>query len=413
MAFSLSTSLKSLVPASVRELGSLSALSALATSKPQIDPTKAVLSPVAVDFGASALKVLQVQTGGGEASKVTAAACIPTPPELLTKDTERLAFQFDALRGVIKSAPFKGKRAVCSVSARRSLVQHLQIKNDGTGMIAEKVRAQIAASSGCDPSMLILRHYEAGEVTRSGAKCIEVIAFVMPRDGVLAHVKALKDAKLEVVGVHGEHLALVHMFDPITKRAEDDQLTSLYIDLGATTAKLAVAHGRKLALAKTLSCGVALSKSRQQNTTNPDGSPAPTAAEADLPSDIDTSVPVDRRAGATPPGMVELPESEPNAPAIKLTPSVEQLTDEIAMSIRYHQALFPGRAINRTVFVGGGSNDTELCRHVAKKLRVAAQVADPLSTFETPAYETPGVDLLTPQPGWALPLGLCLSPTDL
>jgi hypothetical protein len=47
-------------------------------------------------------------------------------------------------------------------------------------------------------------------------------------------------------------------------------------------------------------------------------------------------------------------------------------------------------------------------------LKLPAQMADPLARIvRTGAEPALGVDLKQPQPGWAVVLGLCLSPTDL
>ena len=54
-----------------------------------------------------------------------------------------------------------------------------------------------------------------------------------------------------------------------------------------------------------------------------------------------------------------------------------------------------------------------ICQHIARAIRVSAQIADPLASVQRGDELTPGVDLRQPQPGWAVPLGLCFLPTDL
>ena len=38
------------------------------------------------------------------------------------------------------------------------------------------------------------------------------------------------------------------------------------------------------------------------------------------------------------------------------------LTDEIQLSLRYHESLFPGRKVERVIFLGGESKSRALCR---------------------------------------------------
>jgi Tfp pilus assembly PilM family ATPase len=82
--------------------------------------------------------------------------------------------------------------------------------------------------------------------------------------------------------------------------------------------------------------------------------------------------------------------------------------------MRYHEALFPGKKIERAVFVGGESRQRPLCQQLARALRIPAQVADPLARVARTGKEPmTGVDLREAQPAWSVPLGLCLSKTDL
>lgn len=420
MAFSLSNTLKSL---------NIEKLKARLPMAPPVKaskmPEKPTPSPIAVDFGSGSLKVLQIMLGTfTEPARLLSAASVPTPPELLGKDADRLAFQIEHLAAALRSGHFKGKRAVCAVSARRTFVQHVQLPMNGVGSVGDRVKEQLIMQAGCDPNLLIVRHVEAGEVKRQGQTKIETICFVMPRDTVVGHMEALKQAKLECVGVHSEHQALVRTFDPITKRDDDDKLTSVYIDLGATTTKMTIAHGRRLVLAKTIQVGWAHLRGKGLGVGTQAGTLAQFAAsvqhEREVVSEseavtgpITGDIPVDRRSGAAPKGHIEIPTND-QAAAMKVTSATEQMTDEIGMGLRYHAALFPARPVGRAVFVGGGACDMELCRHIAKKLRLAAQIADPISTVDSGgATELNGLDLTVPQPGWAVPLGLCLSPTDL
>jgi Tfp pilus assembly PilM family ATPase len=93
---------------------------------------------------------------------------------------------------------------------------------------------------------------------------------------------------------------------------------------------------------------------------------------------------------------------------------LETLTDEIATCLRYYESACPEKRVERTVFLGGESRQVALCQHVARAIRLPAQLADPLARVARSGEEPcAGADLSGNQPGWALALGLCLSPTDL
>jgi Tfp pilus assembly PilM family ATPase len=93
---------------------------------------------------------------------------------------------------------------------------------------------------------------------------------------------------------------------------------------------------------------------------------------------------------------------------------LDALTDELLMCRRYHQSLFPGRPIDRLIFLGGEASQIGFCQHIARVLRLPAQLGDPMARLKRDAaLSTPGVSLDRAQPGWAVAFGLCSSPTDL
>ena len=99
---------------------------------------------------------------------------------------------------------------------------------------------------------------------------------------------------------------------------------------------------------------------------------------------------------------------------IDLREPLEILVDEVSMCLRYQRSLMPDKPVGRVVFVGGESRHRPLCAEIARALRLPAQGADPMSRIARSGSEPcVDVDLSQAQPGWAVALGMCLSPTDL
>lgn len=207
--------------------------------------------PIAIDFGCSSLKLLQVQ--GGDAPSLVAAACLPTPDDLLHDHARRLAFQVEALPKLVKSCGFKTRRAVCAIPSSQSFVRHLQFTVEPGVTLAALVKSALGQQIGCDPSALVFRHIEVGQVGRTNK--VETICMAAARDLVGKLMNAMKAAKLEPVGMHMECTAAIKPFDAITRREEDNNLTSLYLDMGAGTTNLMIAHGRDLVFTKNLPIG--------------------------------------------------------------------------------------------------------------------------------------------------------------
>lgn len=365
------------------------------------------ISPVGIDFGVGSLKVLQI--GNGEPPSLIAGACIETPDEIVADHAKRLEFQAQALQRIVKGGGFKNKRAICSIPATQMFCKHLQLNKTGEDL-ATQAAAIIPSQLGCHPDALTYRHIIAGDVTVGGAAKQEVICFAVPREIIRRIMDILKMCKLEPVGIQPSSLAAVRSFDPLTRREDDAKLVSLYLDIGAGSTNCMIAHGRNLVFMKTLHfggrhldeyaaqqmrCSVAWARAHRLATEQLVPTPGAAAAPA-------ATVAVDQ-PGA-PKNNVELNLAEP----------IETLTDEILMCLRYHDTVFPGQRPTRSVFVGGEARHRGLCQHIAKRLRIPAQVADPLARLSRNGSEPcKDLDLNVAQPGWAVALGLCLSQADL
>lgn len=437
--------------------------------------------PIAIDFGVSALKVLQLSPG--EAPTLVAAACLPTPQDFLSDAAKRFEFQFKALPRLIKSVGFKGKRAVCAIPAAQTFCKHMQFpRTDGIDL-SELVRQAVPGLLNCSPEALVFRHVAvpgatpvgsavaaanaagglpgAGPVPAgaSGAKQ-EVICLAASRQFVGQIMAAIRDAKLEPVGMHPECFATVKAFEQINRRDSDRAVATLYLDIAYGSTKAWIAHGDTLVFAKTLAvggrdldlavarsaaCDLAQARAKRLNAAvlvaeprRPaaiPGSPAaptpgglamlaaamakhePGAVPQALPSQA--AIVEERRAGgALAPGMssdvTTQPPEDVAPPEFDVREPLEMLTDELAGCLRYHQALFGGRRVDRVVFVGGESRHRGLCQHIARKVRLSAHVADPLARMARTGREPcHGIDFGAMQPGWTVAFGLGLCPTDV
>jgi type IV pilus assembly protein PilM len=405
----------------LRKITSAPTLQKLLSASSAKKPGTSGVLPIAVDFGVGSLKVLQVEAG--EPLKLVAAARLETPDDLLNKHAERLEFQVKALPKLIKHGGFKGKRVVCAIPSWQTSCKQIQFQRTEGLPVATLVDAAIPVQFGRDPSSLVYRYLELGG---AGGK-LDVIVFAVGRDLVDKLMRALTGSKLEPVGMHSEFHAAVRAFDHIHRREGDLDTTTLYLDIGTATTNVMIAHGTSLAfarvvdvggarldelLAKQLDCSISEARRRRQEMESaaalPAGASGPRAA----------AVEGERRAQQTPAGFGGEVLSQPAVPVSPesgdLREPLEMLTDEVQMCLRYHASQHPQRKVDRVLFLGGQSRYRGLCQHVARQLRLSAQVVDPIARVARGGTEpTLGVDFRQAQPGWAVTLGLCLSPTDL
>lgn len=416
-----------------------------------ISPLGSSAAPIALDFGSQTLKALQLSQE--ETPQIVAAAALQVPEVLQADPAKRLAWQLEQLPTLLRGAPFKGKRAVCSIPSAQLFSKHLQVQIPDEGAAGPIVASCVAVQLRCDPATLAVRHVQVQtEQPLPGGKS-EVIALAASRALIHRIMQGVKGVKLEPVGIHPEPLALLRSFDYITRRAGDEAVTSLYVDLGSGSTKIVVAHGPQMVFCKTIQLGgryldVTVSKQKKctlgeahavrlgmksfgrPTVTSMDAAERPSAAPAKIGSM--TGIPAldaqlmresagtiatmdhDRRTEAPPPGSQAVPDSAPGLECVDLSEPLDTLTDEIALCLRYYDTLFPNRRVMRTIFVGGEARHVGLCQHVARKLRLPAHVADPLTRFKRPPKGiVNGADFGEPQPGWSVAIGLCTAPTDL
>ncbi len=396
--------------------------------------------PIAVDFGTGSLKILQVVAG--EPPVLVAAACLETPDELMTDHKKRLEFQLEGLPRLIKRGGFKGKRAVCAIPAWQTKCKHISLTRADGMSLADQVRDAISVQFGRDPATLVYRYVEVPCPEKSGKA--EIMIAAVPRDLVERLMQGIVDAKLEPVGMHGEFASILRTFDHVHRREADVNQNTLYLDLGATTTKVMISHGKELAFARVISLGgrhlddllvrqlkCDLAEARRHRLGDDSAFvPPPPKAKAEVlvaaaAAEGDGAVDVkgepqlrERSKFNTAPGFSTEVRSQPAAPLCpeggNLSEPLESITDEVLMCLRYHESQFPGKRVDRAMFIGGEARHRGLCQAVARALRLPAQMADPLARIaRTGAEPALGVDLKQPQPGWAVALGLCLSPTDL
>ncbi len=364
--------------------------------------------PIAVDFGATCMKVLQLSTG--DPPGLVAAACVPTPEQFRYNTAKRLSWQLDQLGPIIRKGGFRGRRVACVLPSSSTFCKHMQVSlSEGVDARAI-IESAIPAELNCPAEALIMRHHEVGQVGKGGGRT-ELICLATPRRLVQKIMDALRKAKLEAVGMHPEVLTLLRAFEGL-RVAEADP--TMYIDLGWSTTRIVIAHGSELIFARSIDMGGRQLDEVVQQRLNCDwqGANRHRLELAELAP----------RAAASPTttGMPHLDAQVRGAsatatvPEIDLSEPLEMLTDEISMCVRYHASVFPEHQISSAVFVGGEARQRVLCEHIARTLRLPGHAADPMARVARTGKETiSGVDLKTQQPGWASVLGACLSPTDL
>ena len=361
-----------------------------AVGKPQ-------MLPIAVDFGTAYLKVLQASPG--DAPSLVGAGCVATPEGLLHDPKRRLAFQVEALPELVRSLHLRGTRAVCAIPASFTFCKHAQFPKAELPAIELMADAMLAEQLKRDPASLVKRVIEVEGADRAGTGKGEYIVLAAGRELVDHLMRSMKSARLDPVGMPCEYEAVLRAFTGLSRGAEER--ATLYLDIGCRGTRVMIAQGARLVFARSIAVGGAM-------------------LDECLAKEMASTFEEAHRARMSMEELV-VPGSRSGAGGVavasrgsSLREPVEILTDEVGMCLRYHASLFRDVKVGGVVFLGGEARHRALCQHIARVLRLPAQAGDPLARIaRSGGGAAVGVDLTQPQPGWALPVGLCLSPTDL
>ena len=376
------------------------------------------VNPIAVDIGTDTIKLLQVEPGKDGQHRLVAAVCEVIPDELRSKHADRDNFVGEAIRKAIADG-FRGKQVVTSLPSNNMAVQHLRVGKMSNDELIKALPFEAAGKLPFDAGRAVIRHTIAGEVYQNQEAKQEVIVMAAPRDAVDRHLNVLSIAKLEVVGIHVEQNALIECFSHLFKRKTDENISTLFIDMGAGATHVVIAHGKNMVFAKHIAIGGDLFNKRVAE-----------ALKLDIAKARELRVHVTHRLAQTPrlpAGVVAIGGDAETHPLGKqngtvnteaasddhvanvaqaLTEPVSLLITELQLCLRYYESIFPGRTADRAIFTGGEARHVTLCQSIAQRLGLPATLGDPMARLVKDAVAKTTVDLRQPQPGWAIAAGL-------
>jgi type IV pilus assembly protein PilM len=378
------------------------------------------LSPIAVDIGTETIKLLQVEPHESQ-HRLAAIACESIPEEARGKVADREAFVSEALVKMLASG-FRGKQVVTCLPANVMALQHLRMVKMSAEEFAKALPYEAAGKLPFDAKRAVLRHTFSTEVYQNGEARQEVIVMAAPRDAVDRHLNLLSRQKLEVVGIHVEPNAVIECFGHLYRRKGDENISTMFIDMGAGSTHVVIAHGKTLVFAKHVPVGgdtlnrlvadglkvsvaqakdmrIRASRQQAQAVRLPEG-------VVGIGADQNTH-PLGRQntAGA---GMAGIDAETVKKVNEATAGAVETVIGDLQLCMRYYESIFPGRTVDRVIFVGGESRHIPMCQRIAQRLGVPATLGDPLARLVKESANTGGVDVRQAQPGWAIAVGLAI-----
>lgn len=371
------------------------------------------LNPIAVDIGTDSIKILQIEPRP-DVARLVAAACEVIPYEVRGSIAAREEFIVSAIRKITAEYGFKGRQAVTCLPASHMAMLHLRTAHMNAEELSKALPFEAQGKLPFDASQAVIRHVVAGDVFQDGESKQEVIVLAASRDSVDRHLNLFAKAKLELVGIHVEPTALIESFAHIFRRKGDHEISTLFVDLGAGSTHVVIAHGTQMVFAKHIQVGgdtfnqavaaalkINASQARQARIDLLNHATVPRMPAGVVSLGSNNPLGASREPQAVDERQAEKLQQAMNAP-------IEMLASELDMCVRYYESLFHGKQVDRMIFVGGESMHIAICQALAQKLNLPATLGDPLARLHKDAKTSCAVDLRQPQPGWAIAVGLGL-----
>jgi type IV pilus assembly protein PilM len=399
-------------------------------------------NPIGVDFGSDCLRLAQVQQVEGD-FRLVAAASADVPPHVRRDPHARLAFLTENLRDLLTQAPFRGRHTVLGLPASVMHIQHLRIAKMDDEALKKAIPWEARGKLPIDPAHALLRHVVAGEIYHEQETKIEVICMAAARDWINQFLAACSKAKLDVIGMNVEPMALVDCFSHVYRRKADFDMTQCFVDIGSCGTRAVIARSGKILFARNISIGgdhlttvvsqalkisqddartlrikLAAVPARVETGYAPGAALAP--ARPAEPTNLHTPARDDDDEADR---DEELNENSPTTLAERARLAeqarrveqacqgvVDQLVGELDLCRRYYEATFANAPVERLIFIGGEARQRGLCQHIARELSVAAQVGDPMCRMGkgSDIGLDGGLDRRTPQPAWSVAIGLSM-----
>ena len=346
--------------------------------------------PIGIDLGSSTVKLAQLRLSD-DGIELIAAGYEKIPLSCRDDTTKRLNFLGGSIRAMLKAHPFQARQCILSLPARDIFLQHVKMPKLSEEETTRALRIELQNKLPYSVDDAIIRHVIAGDIYIDGeVKQQEVIVIAVPNKTLNGYLAMARRAKLDVIGINIESCTIVECFARLFRRTDDAARTTLFIDMGATTTQVVLAHGSKMVFARNLLIG-----GEQLDEAVAKGMGVPVEQAHTLRWNLLK----DQKTDTEEHELYKLLESELNSAA-----------DELTQCIRYYKSVFKNQNIERAIFIGGQAYDKCFCQALAKRLNLPADIGDPLVRIKRDACvgRCIGRDLRGEHPDWAVAVGLSL-----
>jgi type IV pilus assembly protein PilM len=321
--------------------------------------------PIGLDIGTTTVRLLQL-AGTERDLRVVDAAKFVIPQDVKVLPDRRREVVTGGLRRLLKEHSFRGREVVMALAPGQLAIRNVRLPKMPEEERTTAVNWEAQNRFPFDTATAAIQYLPAGEVRQGDQMLDEIIILASPRTEVDAQMQWALEAGLEVVSLDAEPCAVFRGFERFLRRREDENVASVLVDIGAQTT-VVIARGREIVFVKMIPIGGMVFNRSVAECLDL----AVTEAEA-------LRRRLGRRgrlvqAGGTPD---EEHQRVCRAVADAIRPHLEDLSNEIALCLRYYSVTFRGPRPESVTFTGGETHNIDIPISLGERLGVEVKAGD-------------------------------------
>ncbi|MDH4202514.1 MAG: pilus assembly protein PilM [Phycisphaerae bacterium] len=356
--------------------------------------TKSKAQPIGLDVGHSVIKMIQL--GRNDQTIFVEAAEEEVLDRTLEPGSQAWREQvIDLLKTLYNRGGFRGQDVVSCLPGDVVKIKSLRLDSGRPEEIEDVINTEVAKRFDMNPERDEIRYMIAGDAYQGSEIKNEVIFFGIEQEQLTRHIELIEAAGLIPISLDTVPSALFRCFQTTLRRREDQELVSVFVDLGSQFTAVIIGRGQEIAFVKQIP--IAGDHLNQQVAQK-------------LGISLEEAADLRDRLRHADSDHVEIDMKRTIIDA--MSGSIESLAHEISLCFRYYAVTFRGQRPTKAAFSGGEAYESALIEALQKRLGVEICVAEPLRGFDLTrvAFNRRPNPLMCE---WAIAVGLALKGVEL
>jgi type IV pilus assembly protein PilM len=356
--------------------------------------TKSKAQPIGLDVGHSVIKMIQL--GRNDQTIFVEAAEEEVLDRTLEPGSQAWREQvIDLLKTLYNRGGFRGQDVVSCLPGDVVKIKSLRLDSGRPEEIEDVINTEVAKRFDMNPERDEIRYMIAGDAYQGSEIKNEVIFFGIEQEQLTRHIELIEAAGLIPISLDTVPSALFRCFQTTLRRREDQELVSVFVDLGSQFTTVIIGRGQEIAFVKQIP--IAGDHLNQQ-------------VAKQLGISLEEAADLRDRLRHADSDHVEIDMKRAVIDA--MSSSIESLAHEISLCFRYYAVTFRGQRPTKAAFAGGEAYESALIEALQKRLGVEICVAAPLRGFDLTrvAFNRRPNPLMCE---WAIAVGLALKGVEL